>query len=112
MAAFLLVLLFMGGVMLGLLRLMYPKPPQAFFAKAGEDVRLRACSYCGHSLATYRGILEDETGRVIDPTTMPDDDATKACIEAGQVFDDGRRFFCNDEHRTAFYDKLHSKGTP
>lgn len=111
MVAFLFVLALMGGLMWVLLRFMYPKPPQAFFAKAGEDVRLRACAYCGHSLATYRGILEDGLGQVIATPPMPNDDDTKALVKDKRVFEDGCRFFCNDEHRAAFYQNLSGKDT-
>lgn len=106
MLAFLLNAVIIGGVMWLCLRFMYPRPPKAFFAKEGEDVRLRACSYCGHHLATYRGILENEVGDIIDTPALPDDDDTKELLKNRRVFDDGNRFFCNDEHRQAFYDKL------
>lgn len=105
MVAFLFNIMVVGIIMWFLLRFMYPKPPKAFFAKDGEDTRLRACSYCGHKLATYRGILENEVGQIIDTPALPDDDETKALLKANGVFDDGNRFFCNDEHRQAFYDK-------
>lgn len=105
MFAFVLNVLIIGGIMWVLLKFMYPKPPKAFFAKEGEDTRLRACSYCGHKLATYRGILENDAGEVIDTPALPDDDETKQLLKNNQVFDDGNCFFCNDEHRQAFYDK-------
>lgn len=53
-------------------KFMYPKPPKHFLPQAGDDISVRQCAHCGHSLATYRGILQD-------------DDV----------------FFCNDEHRQA-----------
>lgn len=57
-------------------KFMYPKPPKAFFPKQGDDTSPRTCDYCGHSLATYRGILQNDG--------------------------DGQWFFCNDEHQNAF----------
>ncbi|UNU73734.1 hypothetical protein LU293_02150 [Moraxella nasovis] len=58
-------------------KFMYPKPPRDFFPKEGDDTSLRHCDYCGHSLATYRGIVVHD--------------------------DDKERFFCNDEHQSKFY---------
>lgn len=109
MLAFLINILIIGGVMWAFFRYMYPKPPQQFFAKAGEDTRLRRCCECGHRLATYRGILENEQGEIIETPPLPDDEDTKKLLKNKEVFDDGSRFFCNDEHRQAFYDKLIQK---
>ena len=61
------------AVMWVFFKFMYPKPPTAFLPKKDDDVSLRVCDYCGHSLATYRGILQD----------------------------DGK-FFCNDEHKNSY----------
>lgn len=105
MFAFVLNVLIVGIIMWVLLKFMYPKPPKAFAPKEGEDIRLRACSHCGHKLATYRGILENGAGQIIETPAMPDDDETKKLLKNNQVFDDGNPFFCNDEHRQAFYDK-------
>lgn len=79
MIAFLLNVIIISLVMWAFFRFMYPKPPKAFFPKEGDDTTMRQCHHCGHKLATFRGILEND--------------------EAGE------RFFCNDEHRQAFYDK-------
>lgn len=103
MIAFLLNILIIIGVMWAFFRYMYPKPPPHFFAKAGEDTRLRRCSHCGHSLATYRGILENEAGDIIDTPALPDDEETKKLLKNNEIFEDGNRFFCNDDHRQAFY---------
>lgn len=76
MVAFILNVVIILIVMKIFFKFMYPKPPKAFFAKEGDDTSLRQCLHCGHSLATYRGILEQEG--------------------------DTERFFCNDEHRVAY----------
>lgn len=77
MFAFIVNVIIILIVMKIFFKFMYPKPPKTFFAQEGDDTSLRTCNHCGHSLATYRGILE----------------------QGGQ---DGERFFCNDEHRAAY----------
>ncbi|WFF38986.1 hypothetical protein LU290_01755 [Moraxella nasibovis] len=79
MFAFIVNVIIILIVMKIFFKFMYPKPPKAFFPKEGDDVSVRTCDHCGHSLATYRGILQTEDG-----------------VE---------RFFCNDEHRTAFFER-------
>lgn len=73
MFAFILNVIIIAIVMKVFFKFMYPKPPKHFFAQEGDDTTVRTCSYCGHSLATYRGILQD----------------------------DGL-FFCNDDHQASF----------
>ncbi len=82
MFAFLLNLIIIAIVMKLFFKFMYPKPPKHFFPKEGDDVSMRRCDYCGHELATYRGILQTE---------MTDSDAHRAY------------FFCNHEHQAAFF---------
>ncbi|STZ00273.1 Uncharacterised protein [Moraxella lacunata] len=80
MFAFLINLIIIAIVMKIFFKFMYPKPPKHFFPKAGDDVGIRRCDYCGHELATYRGILQMD------------------------VAGDGREyFFCNDEHQSAYF---------
>ncbi len=82
MIAFLLNLIIIAIVMKLFFKLMYPKPPKHFFPKADDDVSMRRCDYCGHELATYRGILQtDITG-----------------LDSERI-----HFFCNHEHQAAFY---------
>ncbi len=100
---------------------MYPKPPKAFFPKEGDITTLRLCSYCGHALAQYRGIVEKKPASLL-PETAPissleeqssfvpdtssqklvstddDKDATDTPIE---VWDEW--FFCNEEHQQDFH---------
>lgn len=82
MFAFVLNIIIISLVMWAFFRFMYPKPPKAFFPKEGDDTTIRTCDECGHSLATYRGVLE-----------IVENDHKK------------ERFFCNEEHQKAFYDK-------
>lgn len=79
MFAFILNVIIILLVMKLFFKFMYPKPPKAFFAQEGDDVSVRNCHHCGHSLATYRGILQEDDG-----------------VE---------RFFCNDEHQAAFFEQ-------
>lgn len=76
MIAFILNVIIILIVMKLFFKFMYPKPPKDFLPKAGDDTSIRTCHHCGHSLATYRGILENE-GK-------------------------NERFFCNDEHKAQF----------
>lgn len=75
MLAFLFNLIIILVVMKVCFKFMYPKPPQAFFPKEGDDITLRQCHHCGHHLATYRGIL---------------------------VQGEQEKFFCNEDHQQAF----------
>lgn len=87
MIAFLLNIIIIALVMWAFFRFMYPKPPKAFFPKEGDDTTLRTCDECGHSLATYRGILEK-----VEQSEHTDEEKKE-------------RFFCNEEHQKAFYDR-------
>lgn len=80
MFAFIINVIIILLVMKLFFKFMYPKPPKAFFAQEGDDVSVRNCHHCGHSLATYRGILQIDDGGV-------------------------ERFFCNDEHQAAFFEQ-------
>lgn len=100
-------------------RFMYPRPPKAFLPQSGDDIRLRTCDYCGNALATYRGIYEKDgietdpplpkDSRTKDSRTKDDPKAGKTSIFKTSVAnapvpkEAGERFFCNDEHRQAFY---------
>ncbi|WP_133141521.1 hypothetical protein [Moraxella caviae] len=55
MFAFIINVIIILIVMKVFFKFMYPKPPKAFFAQAGDDTSLRRCAHCGHELATYRG---------------------------------------------------------
>lgn len=72
MLAFILNVIIILIIMKIFFKFMYPRPPADFFPKDGDDTTLRVCNYCGHSLPTYRGILNE------------------------------RGFFCNDGHEQAF----------
>lgn len=100
MIAFLLNALIIMGVMWAFFRFMYPKPPTAFLPKKDDDVSLRVCDYCGHSLATYRGIYEKEG---IEMNSPPPKDTAKTANNLPVPKAEGERFFCNDEHKAAFY---------
>ncbi len=76
MFAFLMNVVVISVVMWVIFKFMYPKPPKHFFPKEGDDTTERTCDFCGHSLATYRGILEKS--------------------------DDAEHFFCNDAHKASF----------
>lgn len=83
MIAFILNVVIILIVMKIFFKFMYPKPSKDFFAKEGDDITIRTCDYCGHSLATYRGILKK--------------DESAEC------------FFCNDEHHLAYLNKAQNK---
>ncbi|MFB6348123.1 hypothetical protein ACFBZI_01470 [Moraxella sp. ZJ142] len=87
MFAFILNALIICVVMWVLLKFMYPKPPKAFFPQEGDDTSLRQCHYCGHQLATYRGIL----------------------LQKNQ---ENERFFCNDEHLQSYADTHPDENLP
>lgn len=56
------------------MKFMYPRPPKGdYMPKAGDNLTPRNCSFCQHSLAEWRGIV------------------------------DGEHFFCNQEHQADFY---------
>ncbi len=90
-------------------RFMYPRPPKAFLPQSGDDIRLRTCDYCGNALATYRGIYEKDGIETDPPLPKDDPKAGKTSIFKTSVAnapvpkEAGERFFCNDEHRQAFY---------
>lgn len=98
MIAFFLNVLIIIGAMWLFFRYMYPKPPKAFFAKAGDDVSLRVCDHCGMSLATYRGIFIPKT---LPPDTEEASVTSLARDEKGVIIEQGY-FFCNQEHQAAF----------
>lgn len=98
MIAFFLNVLIIIGAMWLFFRYMYPKPPKAFFAKAGDDVSLRVCDHCGTSLATYRGIFIPKT---LPPDTEEASVTALARDEKGVIVEQGY-FFCNHEHQAAF----------
>lgn len=79
MFAFLINLIIIAIVMKIFFKFMYPKPPKHFFPKAGDDVSIRRCDYCGHELATYRGVLHKGAD------------------------DESELFFCNDEHERGYF---------
>lgn len=93
------------AIMWAFFRFMYPKPKQSFLPKAGEDSRPRACDHCGQVLASHRGVYEKdgiETTPLApkdDPNvTLPNTKTQKIVFKMA-----GERFFCNYEHRAAFY---------
>ena len=79
MFAFLLNVIIILIVMKVFFKFMYPKPPKNFLPKEGDDTTIRTCNHCGHTLATYRGILQKDSEQEL--------------------------FFCNDEHQEAFLQK-------
>lgn len=79
MIAFFINLVIILAVMKVFFKFMYPKPPKNFLPKDGDDTSIRQCDCCGHSLATYRGILRTD--------------------------EQGERFFCNDEHEQQYKDR-------
>lgn len=87
MFAFILNIIIISVVMWLFLKFMYPKPPKAFFPKEGDDTSLRHCHYCGHALATYRGILLNEKQH-------------------------NEWFFCNAEHLKSYVDTHPKENLP
>lgn len=71
--AIFVVLVIMGLSWVGM-KWMYPRPPQGYLQpQPGESTELRACDFCHHTLAEWRGIVE------------------------------GDKFFCNQEHQADFH---------
>lgn len=97
MFAFLINALIIMAVMGAFFRFMYPKPKVSFLPKAGEDSRPRVCDYCGHSLASHRGIYEVDGVETLPPAPTDDLKGEPVSKMAGE------RFFCNKEHKMAFY---------
>lgn len=97
MLAFIFNVLIVAGVMWLFFRFMYPKPPKAFFAQAGDDVSIRHCDYCQSTLASYRGIFI--------PKSLPANTAEKDVVSSQLVRDDKHTvcedgyFFCNQAHQ-------------
>lgn len=79
MFAFLINLIIIAIVMKIFFKLMYPKPPKHLSPTADDDTSIRQCDYCGHELATYRGILHKRAD------------------------DERELFFCNDEHERGYF---------
>lgn len=110
MFAFIINLIMIFGAMWLFFRFMYPKPPKAFFAKAGDDTSERCCDFCGTPLATYRGILipKDKPCNT-DESTLIDYPFAK---DDKQVVLDDCWFFCNHEHQQAFCQNQTSPNQP
>lgn len=104
MVSFLLMMLVMIAVLWALYRFMYPKPPEYFFAKEGDDTSIRQCAYCQHCLETYRGILTDEYGNEVPQHNEVMAKTQKISTEEEQS---ALHFFCNAEHQEAFFTKQH-----
>lgn len=90
MLAFIINIVLIGLIMGAFFKFMYPKPPKDFFAKQGDDTTVRICQSCGHSLATYRGIL-------MDGNSEP-----KMTDQHGNLL-----FFCNDDHKNDYLANHH-----
>ena len=84
MFALITTLVIIWIVMWGFFKFMYPRPPQSMMPKEGDVTTPRNCDYCGHSLAEYRGVLENNSN----------------ATETGEA---GAWFFCNYEHQAEFH---------
>lgn len=87
MAAAIIIFLVIWFCMWGFYKFMYPRAPKSMMPKEGDVTTPRACNFCGHSLAEYRGVLETSTAT---PATTAD--STK-----------NELFFCNYEHQADFH---------
>ena len=70
-------------------KFMYPRAPKSMMPKKGDVITLRQCSFCGNSLAEYRGVLE--TNATADMNTTADQPVNNEL------------FFCNYEHQADFH---------
>ncbi|MDN6276286.1 MAG: hypothetical protein L0J61_04510 [Psychrobacter sp.] len=78
-------------------KFMYPRPPKSMMPKEGDVVTPRNCSFCGHSLAEYRGVLETK------PVTAVTDPATDCDSSVDEEKSNQELFFCNYEHQADFH---------
>lgn len=101
MLSVVIVVVVIMAVMWAFFRFMYPKPKQMFLPKSGEDSRLRICDYCGQVLASHRGVYEIDGLETTPKAAAKDDPHPKNQPVPKQA---NERFFCNYEHRAAFYD--------
>ena len=98
MVAVIIVILVIWLAMWAFYKFIYPRPPKSMMPKEGDVVTPRNCSFCGHSLAEYRGVLETKpVTAVTDPATDCDGD-----------FDVGKEqprtvFLRNYEHQADFH---------
>lgn len=89
MFAAIIVILIIWACMWGFYKFMYPRAPKSMMPQEGDVTTPRQCSFCGNSLAEYRGVLEKP-----------------AAIETeGSVNEADKKelFFCNYEHQADFH---------
>lgn len=75
---------------------MYPRAPKSMMPQDGDVTTLRTCNFCGHDLAEYRGVLENNT----EATLSTDGVITGA---DGVTNNSNELFFCNYEHQADFH---------
>ena len=88
MSAVIIIILIIWASMWGFYKFMYPRAPKSMMPKQGDVTTVRQCSFCGNTLAEYRGVLET------NPST------------ASEVTDEAvlsELFFCNYEHQADFH---------
>ncbi|WP_298908795.1 hypothetical protein [uncultured Psychrobacter sp.] len=96
MLAVIIVILIIWAVMWGFYKFMYPRAPKSMMPKKGDVTTPRQCSFCGNSLAEYRGVLETK------PVFM-EENSTVANQSDNSIADNKVLFFCNYEHQADFH---------
>jgi len=94
--AVIIVILIIWAVMWGFYKFMYPRAPKSMMPKKGDVTTPRQCSFCGNSLAEYRGVLETK------PVFM-EENSTVANQSDNSIADNKVLFFCNYEHQADFH---------
>lgn len=72
-------------------KFMYPRAPKSMMPQKGDITTPRPCSFCGNSLAEYRGVLETNATNTTEENNSVDELAPKEL------------FFCNYEHQADFH---------
>lgn len=96
MLGVIIVILIIWAVMWGFYKFMYPRAPKSMMPKKGDVTTPRSCSFCGNSLAEYRGVLETKPTSVAENSTAADESSNDVTVNK-------ELFFCNYEHQADFH---------
>ena len=80
-------------------KVMYPRAPKSMMPQKGDVTTPRACDFCGHSLAEYRGVIET---KAIAHETVATEGVTTDTMTT-ELSKDNTLFFCNYEHQADFH---------
>ncbi|WP_201558815.1 hypothetical protein [Psychrobacter sp. 72-O-c] len=85
--------------MWGFYKFMYPRAPKSMMPQEGDVTTLRNCNFCGHSLAEYRGVVENKPTAATDTTLDGDNKSSNDANNNAS----NELFFCNYEHQADFH---------